>query len=220
VALAAWLGVAHTQDSSLRISQPALGTDLKFDRIGFEGRSFDPPLYYGFRVGLFARRLPYVGFETEFIHLKVYAKPARVTSVEGVHLGQPAGGQIPLGEIVQRYSISHGVNLLLFNLAGRYRVKGDSADGRSRFILSARIGIGPTIPHTESTIDGQNQEQYEGGALAFQIGGGAEARLKGGLYAIGEYKFTRTRQTGKIFSGEAESLLRSHHGVAGLSYHF
>ena len=28
-------------------------------------------------------------------------------------------------------------------------------------ILSARAGLGPTLPHTESRIEGQSQEQYE-----------------------------------------------------------
>jgi hypothetical protein len=77
-----------------------------------------------------------------------------------------------------------------------------------------------TLPHTESTIDEHPQEQFEVGRLAFQLGSGAKLRLKGGLYAIGEYKFTRTRQRGSVFMGEAESLLRSQHGIVGLSYHF
>ena len=58
------------------------------------------------------------------------------------------------------------------------------------------------------------------GRLAWQVAGGIEIKLWRGLYALGEYKFTRTRQRGTIFSGEAESLLRSHHGVFGLSYRF
>jgi hypothetical protein len=52
------------------------------------------------------------------------------------------------------------------------------------------------------------------------MAGGVELKLWRGLYALGEYKFTRTRQEGKIASGSAESLLRTQHGVFGLSYHF
>jgi hypothetical protein len=140
--------------------------------------------------------------------------------VSGTHLGSPIDREQALGETVQRYSISHGVNLLLFNVAARHRIKTDLQSGRSRFILTSRFGVGPTLPHTESSIDGFRQEQYEVGSVAFQLGGGAEARLKAGLYLLGEYKFTRTRQRGEISSGEAESLLRTHHGVFGLSYHF
>jgi hypothetical protein len=37
---------------------------------------------------------------------------------------------------------------------------------------------------------------------------------------LGEYKFTRTRQEGKVSMGTAESLLRTHHGVFGVGYYF
>ena len=218
--IAAYLGSAHTHDSRLVVSQPGLGTHVTFDRVSFRGNSFDGPLYYGVRAGFFTRRVPALGFETEFIHLKVFSSPEQSVSASGTHLGSPIDREQALGDIVQRYSISHGVNLLLFNVAGRYRIKGDSQGRHSRFILSSRFGVGPTLPHTESSVDGFQQEQYELGGIAFQLGGGAEARLKAGLYVLGEYKFTRTRQRGKVFSGEAESLLRSQHGVFGLSYHF
>jgi hypothetical protein len=218
--VAAYLGSAHTGDSKLIVNQPGLGTNLTFDSIGLRGNSFDGPLYYGLRAGIFTRRVPALGLEAEFIHLKVFSSPEQRVLVSGTHLGNPVDREQALGDTVQRYSISHGVNLLLFNVAGRYRIKGDSQGGRSRFILTSRFGVGPTLPHTESSVDGFQQEQYEVGALALQLGGGAEARLKAGLYLLGEYKFTRTRQTGKIFSGEAESLLRTQHGVFGLSYHF
>jgi len=157
--------------------------------------------------------MPYFGIEAELIHLKVFSNPQQRVRVTGVRRGVTADGELPLGEIVQQYSISHGVNLLLFNAAVRHAPSG-------RVILSARAGVGPTVPHTESRIEGQGQEQYETGRVAWQVAGGAEVRLWKGLFAFGEYKFTRTRQNGKVFSGTAESLLRTHHGVLGLSYHF
>jgi hypothetical protein len=218
--VAAYLGGAHTHDSKLIVNQPGRGTNLTFDRVGFQGNSFDGPLYYGIRAGIFTRPVPALGFEAEFIHLKVFTNPEQRVSVSGTHLGTPIAREQTLGETVQRYSISHGVNLLLFNIAARHRIRVDSQSGRSRFILTSRFGVGPTLPHTESSVDGLRQEQYEVGAVAVQLGGGAEARLKSGLYMLGEYKFTRTRQRGEISSGEAESLLRTHHGVFGLSYHF
>lgn len=50
--------------------------------------------------------------------------------------------------------------------------------------------------------------------------GGAEFNLWRGLHLLGEYNFMRTKQRGKVASGAPESLLRTHHGVLGLSYHF
>jgi opacity protein-like surface antigen len=218
--ITAYVGGARTADSALRISQPALGNELTFERVRFRSGSFDPPLYYGFRAGYFLPRASFLGVESEFIHLKVFSNPEQRVRVTGLRRGIPIGREQPLGEIVQQYSISHGVNLLLFNVAARRGLRRDADSPRGRLILTGRAGVGPTLPHTESSVEGRPQEQYELGRLAWQAAGGAEFRLWRGVYALGEYKFTRTRQRGEIFSGRAESLLRTHHGVFGLSYHF
>lgn len=115
---------------------------------------------------------------------------------------------------------SHGVNLLLFNVAARHGMRRNAEAPGGRLIITGRFGAGPTLPHTESSVEGQRQEQYEVGRLGWQAAGGAEFNLWRGLYILGEYKFTRTRQRGKVSSGTAESVLRTHHGVFGLSYHF
>jgi opacity protein-like surface antigen len=174
-------------------------------------------LYYGVRGGYFLGGIPFLGFDAEFIHLKVFANPDQRVSVSGVRGNVALNSELPLGDIVQQYSISHGVNLLLFNVAARHRINRDT-DGR--LSLTARAGLGPTIPHTESRIEGQGQEQYELGRLAWQAAAGAEFKLWGRLHVVGEYKFSRTRQQGKVSSGTAESLLRTHHGVFGLAYQF
>ncbi|MCS6817231.1 MAG: hypothetical protein N0A16_09985 [Blastocatellia bacterium] len=218
--VAAYLGSARTASSALRISQPALNTDLIFEGVRFYGRSFDPPLYYGVRGGYFIPKLSFLGIEAEFIHMKVYSDPRQRVRAMGIYRGVLLERELTLGEIVQNYSISHGANLLLFNLAARWCIRPSRDDRRSRVILATRFGVGPTIPHTESTIEGKQQEQYEWGRAAWQWAAGAELRLWRGLYILGEYKFTRTRQRGTIFAGFAQSLLRSHHGVFGLSYHF
>jgi opacity protein-like surface antigen len=214
------LGVAHTLSSDLTISQPSLNTNLRFQDLEFRGRSFDKPLYYDIRASFFRHRKSWLGAEAEFIHLKVYSKPEQRVQAEGINQGVAINGQINLGDIVQRYSITHGVNLLLFNLAGRRVYSRNDSHPHGRLILIARAGAGFTIPHTESIINGVSQEQYERGRFAWQAAGGAEVHLWRGLFGVGEYKFTRTRQKGKVFSGEADSLLRSHHGVFGFSYHF
>lgn len=215
--VAAYVGGAHTRDSDLTILQPALGNSLFFRDLRFSSRSFDPPLYYGIRGGYFLDRLPFLGFDAEFVHLKVFANPQQRVRLAGVRRNVAVNGELPLGDVIQQYSISHGVNLLLFNVAARHRIK-RAAGGR--LSLTARAGLGPTLPHTESRIEEQGQEQYEIGRLVWQASGGAEFRMWKGLHVLGEYKFTRTRQHGKVSAGTAESLLRTHHGVFGLSYYF
>ena len=215
--VAAYLGGARTGDSDLRVLQPSIGNNLSFEDVRFSSRSFRPPLYYGIRGGYFLDRVSFLGFDAEFIHLKVFANPEQRVRVSGVRRNVAVSGELPLADIVQQYSISHGVNLLLFNVAARHRI-GRAAD--RRLSLVARVGLGPTIPHTESRIEGQAQEQYELGRLAWQASGGAEFKLWGRLHILGEYKFTRTRQEGKVSMGNAESLLRTHHGVFGVGYNF
>jgi hypothetical protein len=216
----AYIGGAHTSSSTLTVLQPSLGNSLAFENVRLESRSLDPPLYYGLRSSYFFPRAPHFGVEAEFIHLKVFSNPQQRVRVAGVRGRVTINRELALGEIVQQYSISHGVNLLLFNGALRYVVSSNNDGPLGRLVLSARAGVGPTLPHTESSIEGQRQEQYEVGRIGWQADGAAEVRLWKGLFAFGEYKFTRTRQNGKVFSGTAQSLLRSHHGLVGLSYHF
>jgi len=214
-----FFGASHTASSRLRISQPMLGTDVTFDEVELRGESFRHPLYYGFRGSYFFRKLAWLGIEGEFVHLKVFADAQQNVHTHGLYHGTQIDRNVVLGTIVQRYSISHGVNLFMANLAGRraFSRTNDCPDGR--FILSARVGGGLTLPHPESTIDNREQEQYQSGRGVWQIAGSAEARIWRRLYVLGEYKFTRTRQRGKIFAGVAESLLRTQHGIFGLSYH-
>lgn len=214
-----FFGTAHTLSSPLTISQPSLGNNLTFADLRFKSGSFESPVYYGFRIGYFLPPLPFLGVEAEFIHLKVYSDPKQEVHVSGLYHGAPIDQDMRLGEIVQQYSISHGANLLLFNVAGRYALKKGPASPKGLVILTARFGLGPSIPHTESTIDGQSKGQYETGRLAWQLAASAEVKLWQGFYALVEYKFTRTRQNGKIYSGTAESLLLTHHGIFGISYH-
>jgi len=218
--LALYLGGAHTSPSELRITQPGLNNRLSFEQVRFEGRSFNGPLYYGARVGIFPRRKSAIGAEAEFTHIKVYADPGQRVRVTGHNGGNPIDRLIALGDLVEQYSISHGVNLLLFNIVGRRAISRAQSSQGGRLILAGRFGLGPTIPHTESTIGGSHQEQYELGSLAWQVAGGVEIHLTRGLFLLAEYKFTRSKQKGRVNAGEAESLLRSHHGVIGLSYHF
>src|SRR5215217_2299839 len=68
----AFLGVAATADASLRIEQPAVGTNVIARNVSFAGRAFESPLYYGYRMMWAGPRRHRVGVEAELIHLKVY----------------------------------------------------------------------------------------------------------------------------------------------------
>lgn len=53
--VSAYGGAAFTRPADVRIEQPDRGTSLQFDRVPFDHRSFEAPIYYGSRV---ARAIP------------------------------------------------------------------------------------------------------------------------------------------------------------------
>jgi len=214
----AYIGEAHTLNSGLTIRQPALATDISFHDISYRGESFQTPLYYGVRGGYFFH--PKWAVEAEFTHLKVFANVDRTAVVVGTLNGTPIDAREPVNAIVQRFSISHGVNLLLANAIFRHELWRSNNERSARAYLSLRLGAGATIPHAESTVQQRTDEHYQVGSPALQFAGTIELRIRKRWYWMGEYKFTRTREQVDISSGIAKSLLQTHHVVTGPSFHF
>src|SRR5262249_38288387 len=122
--------------------------------------------------------------------------------------------------IVQRFSISHGVNLLLANAVLRHELGRAHQERFAPAYLGLRLGAGATIPHPESTIQGVADEHYQVGSPVLQLAGNIEMRIHHRLYWMGEYKFTRTEEQVSVNSGTATSVLKSNHLVTGPSIHF
>ena len=155
--LTAYVGGAHTAQTSLQLRMPQSGTNLLFEPISYEGRSFQSPLYYGYRAGYFFTR--HFGLESEFTHLKVYAETDPTAQISGSLQAAPMNESAGVNSVIQRFNITHGVNLLLANFVGRRAFRGQ---GRSaHFLVSGRVGVGFTIPHPENDVFGH----LEHGAL-------------------------------------------------------
>jgi hypothetical protein len=214
----AYIGAAHTQNSFLTIQQPALGTNIRFGDIAYQGESFQPPLYYGLRTGYWFHH--HWGLEAEFTHLKIFAIVDRQAAVTGTLNGTPINSSVPINSIVQRFSISHGVNLLLANVVFHHAVGRLPEPAHPRAYVALRFGAGATIPHAESTIQNVTDEHYQIGSPAIQIAGSIEVRIWNRVYWMGEYKFTRVREQVDVSSGTATTLLESHHLVTGPAVHF
>jgi lipid A oxidase len=214
----AYIGEAHTLNSALTVRQPALATDITFHDISYRGESFQTPLYYGVRGAYFFH--PKWGVETEFIHLKVFANVDRTAAVVGTLNGAPIDAHEPVNAIIQRFSISHGVNLLLANAIFRHELWRSNGEKSAGAYVSLRLGAGATIPHAESTIQRRTDEHYQVGSPALQFAGTIELRIRKRWYWMGEYKFTRTREEVDVNSGTAKILLQTHHVVTGPSIHF
>lgn len=190
--VAAYLGTAWTSPARLTLERGSSGVRNTFTAVTFDSRSFEPPPYYGYRIGWCAEDSG-VGAEAELIHLKVYARPGT------------------LGPTVRRFSISHGLNMLLVNAVVRRPLS------RSRRIhATARLGAGVTVPHAESDIEGTTQEQYEWGSLALHAAIGSELRIAGRARVLAEYKLTTAAPTVSVAGGTIHGRYLSQHVAAGL----
>jgi hypothetical protein len=78
--------------------------------------------------------------------------------------GDPVHSVEPMDRLVQRFSISHGVNLILGNLVFRQPLVGSHPGRMPRLLLVLRLGAGTTRPHAESTIEGHAHEHYHSAA--------------------------------------------------------
>lgn len=221
IELGGYLGKGFTISSDLHIVQPSRGTDVVFHDVHYEDRSFQFPLYYGLRLGYFLPAINFIGIETEFIHLKVYSNPNEFVSVSGRWQNAPVTGIVRLGDRLQEFSISHGLNLLLLNLVMRYGFPRDSHPLQKRIHALVRIGVGAVIPHTESTIEQQHQEQYELRGPAFQTSVAGDVKVVGELAWFLECKYTVARvQNASVPSGTLSTTLQSLHLVSGLTMQF
>jgi hypothetical protein len=214
--VAAYLGGAHTAQTSLQFQVRDESTNLTLHPISYADKPFTPAIYYGYRAGFFFSR--HFGFEGELNHLKVYADTNRVAQISGVLYGAPVNETALVSSVVQEFNITHGVNLLMGNFVAR---KALGPDASARVVLEARFGAGATIPHPINEILGvPNVQAYQIGSPAIQVAGGVDVRLWRRLYAIAEAKYTRTNETVNIAHGTATTLLNTAHAIGGLALHF
>jgi len=216
--VAAYLGGAHTVQTSLQVQMPDSATNLLIHPISYEDRPFHSPLYYGYRAGYYFNRFHrHFGFQGEFTHLKVYAETDRMAQISGLLNGAAVNKTALVSSVAQRFDVTHGVNLLTGNFVFRQPL----GCGSSRFVFLARTGAGITIPHPENEILGiLNMQHYQVGSPVIQFGAGLEIRLWRAMYALTEVKYTRTNETVDIARGTGTSMLNSAHAIAGLAWHF
>jgi hypothetical protein len=184
----AYLGVSHTFNATLTTDLGDARSRATYTDVPLEGRSFASPPYYGYRVGRARGRF---GFEAELTHLKVYAR-----------LGS-------LGPFVDRFSISHGLNLLVGNVMWRQPLV-------ARVRLAVRGGAGVAIPHGESQVRGAYQEQYELSGLALEAAAGPEALLGRHGRAFVEYKISTATPSVSVSGGAISGRYTSQHVAAGM----
>ena len=219
-------GVGITQNSDLQIRQPALGTNLIFERVSWEHKSLstrwtrDSIPYMGVRAGLFVREPRWVGVSLEVLHFKILAEEAKHVRIRGVDEGTPVDTVAPMARFVQIYRVSNGVNMILGNVEAHRRFARNTRFPGGRADLYGGLGAGVTVPYTSSLIDGQRRARYDWGRLATQVLGGLSWHISRHWDISLEYKFTRTTVDGGVAQGDSRSRLRTNHLAVGLGYHF
>jgi hypothetical protein len=212
----AYLGKATTSASRFDVRSSAADTALVVEPIAFDDESFRSPLYYGARLTRRFERAPWFGLEAEFIHTKAITDPSRLVRARGRLNGDDLDGEQRLGAILPRFELSHGLNFVLGNAAFHWPNR--PQDDAPPVEILGRLGVGPTLPHVESTFLTQEEDTYQLGRVAFAGAIGAEIRLANRVSAVLELKVTRTRQRVHVGSADIEGVFTTRHVVAGLTW--
>ena len=216
--LSAYTGTSYTRGSDLRLTQPDLGTDLTLRDVRWDAHPFKPAPYYGFRASYFDDRQPNWGAAIDYTHYKIYAKTDRVVAADGTVRGLPVAAAAPMDQFVQRFEISHGVNVLSLN--GIYRwLDSRLAAGRLQPYVGA--GLAYYVPHAENTVGGAPFESgYKASGFGYQLFAGARYWMTEQVGLFAETRFNSGTAKVDIAGGRAETPLRTFHVVGGITYRF
>jgi lipid A oxidase len=175
------------------------GTTSYSNSVGWDGKPFEMPPFYGVRVTYWTDRWENWGGAVDFAHAKVYAD-----------LSGGAGG------VYDTLEFTDGLNLLTANLMYRYA-------NESRFTPYAGIGAGVAIPHVEVEFDATADSTFE-----YQVTGPAVQALVGIDIAITEHVSTFLEYKANYSwndadlagGGSLETNILSNQFIVGLSYKF
>jgi hypothetical protein len=115
-----YTGSSFTLNSDIHVQQPGLGTDAVFRDVSWDAKPLKAPPYYGIRVNYFFESWPRWGFGLDFTHYKIFAQTDQVVPVLGTFNGVPVNQSAPLGQFVQKFNITHGVNIVALNVLYRW----------------------------------------------------------------------------------------------------
>ena len=144
--------------------------------IGWKGKSFEMPPYYGLRATWW--RDNDIGFGIEFSHDKVYAPAAEM----------PAG--------FTRLEFTDGHNIITANISKRWTQKW--GPNVTPYVSG---GIGIALPHVDVTEGTNRTYGYQLTGPAVRLTAGAKYALNDRWSLFGEYQFTWSQNTADLAGG-------------------
>ncbi|WP_370272389.1 outer membrane protein [Pseudooceanicola nitratireducens] len=144
--------------------------------IGWQGKSFSAPPYYGLRATWW--RPSNVGFGLEFSHNKVYAPAAEM----------PAG--------FSRLEFTDGLNIITANISKRW--PGAWGGSITPYVSG---GLGISMPHVDVTEGTNVTYGYQVTGAAARVTAGAKYQLNDRWSIFGEYQFTWSQNSADLAGG-------------------
>lgn len=194
--LSLYIGWQTAPHSRVEGSDPVAGV---FSRaIGWDGKSFEMPPYYGGRITFW--RTESFGWGFEATHAKAY---------------MPAADRAALG--FDRFELTDGHNIVTVNAQRRWK------DRWGGFTPYVGAGLGVAIPHVDvqATGGGPRTFGYQLTGPAVRLFAGASYDITENWAAFGEYQFTASWNDVDLDSGGSfETDLYTNAINLGVSYRF
>ena len=172
-----YLGVQESPHSTVTGDDPGPGGDGDFDfTAGWEGRSFEAPVYYGLRWTRWRNET--FGWGVEFTHSKVYADDETL---------EESG--------FDRLELTDGVNILTVNAMRRWP---DQWGDVTPYVGG---GVGVAIPHVDVESGGGKAFEYQITGPAVRWTAGASYPLTDTWSVFGDYQGTYSMHTMDLGSG-------------------
>ena len=163
--------------------------------VGWEGKSFDAPIYYGIRTTFW--RNDKLGYGAEFTHTKAYA-PSNALQNAGF----------------DRLEFTDGHNIITFNINRRWEL--------GEFKTYSLVGLGIAMPHVDALPSGglhTFEYQYTGPAVRAAIG--LSRNLNEDFSIFTEYQFTASDNKVSLRNGGTlNTKLLTNAVNVGVSYNF
>lgn len=188
--------------------------------------------YYSYRFIYFLKKNSHIGIGYEFIHSKVFLldKNQRVR-LSGIYNGAPIDRTVTVGDYLDNFSVSHGVNHVGLHVVYRWMLRKTPVIKDGRLQPYVDFSFGPTVPHLELNTKENGVPQKRAYSYQFSwrnwgLGLGTGVRYKPwrhfGIYL--EYKFTYIYLHGLHFDEQENTNVSldffTHHLQWGISLMF